>query len=334
VKTLAAEELAGVFGGFAEECRGSSPLYERLSREVAGDAHLLKALAPAVGSRFNANVFFASVRYLALKEGGDVPAAPAAFRRFCDERLEAIRALLATRVTQTNEVMRCSYLLLGFHTIWARFGRPLALLEVGASAGLNLLFDRYRYDYGRHGALGPVESPVVLAPSVISGAPPVPADFPPVSWRLGVDIQPLDPRDDDHRLWLKACVWPEHRERERRLEKALDLAARSPARILAGNILDVLDAAAAGAPPDAALVVFHSNTIGYLSSEERTRLAGKLVEIGRQRNAFRLSGEPPSPAEGFEAALRLKHLSADEPEILLARLVQHGRGFSWTAPQC
>jgi hypothetical protein len=326
------DQLASTFRSFAGECHGASPIYEGLSLAVAGDRELLEAIEPAVGSRFNANLLFAAARYLSLKEGREVPESPASFREFCLDRLEGIRELLSSRVTQTNEVARCSYLLLGFELIRRELVRPLALLEVGASAGLNLLFDRYLYHYGDHGTLGPDDSAVVLSPRVMAGVPPVPDTMPPVLWRLGIDIRPLSPRDPDDRLWLMACVWPEHQERQQRLERALDLAAQSPPPIVAGNAADVLAEAASGAPREATLVVFHTNTLGYLSLDERQRLTAQIADLGDRRDSFRLSGEGPSLAHGFEAALRLSRLPARAGnERVLANILQHARGFAWTA---
>jgi hypothetical protein len=329
VKT--ADQVSASFRNFADECHGSSPLYERLSRFVADDSELVTMIAAAAGSRFNPNLLFASARFLCLREGTEIPASPADFRRFCIEQADAIRHLLATHATQTNEVMRSSYLLLGFEFIWREARRPLALIDVGSSAGLNLLFDRYRHDYGAHGAVGPIESKVGLAPSVISGLPPTPSDFPPVATRVGIDIRPLNPANSDDRLWLKACVWPEHVERQNRLESALDIAAHEPAPVLAGNVVDVLADAVAAAPADSVLVVFHTNTIGYLSPNEREQLAGQLSEIGTSRRAYRLSGEGPSPGEGFEGTLELTDVTHNTGRRVLAKLVQHGRAFAWEA---
>jgi hypothetical protein len=326
------DKLASTFRGFASECHGSSPLYEGLALAVAGDRELLRAIQPAIGSRFNANLFFAAARYLALREGLEVPEPPASLRAFCLERLEGVRELLSSRVTQTSEVARCSYLLPGFELVRRELKRPLALLEVGASAGLNLLFDRYRYDYGAYGAVGPEDSPVALSPRVMEGVPPVPESMPPAVWRLGIDIRPLSPRDPDDRLWLRACVWPEHQEREQRLERALDLAARSPAPVLAGNAVDVLVEAASGTPPEATLVVFHTNTLGHLSPQEQRRLTAGIADLGHERDTVWLSGEGPSLAEGFEGALRLSRFPAKPvKERVLANILQHGRGFAWMA---
>jgi hypothetical protein len=326
-----ADELSRRFRNFAGECRGSSPIYERLSGFVADDAEMLTIVAAAAGSRFNPNLFFASARYLCLSEGKEVPASPEEFRSFCTERADALKQLVASRVTQTNEVMRSSYLLLGFEVIWNETQRPLALIEVGTSAGLNLLFDRYRHDYGEHGAVGPIGSKVVLTPQVISGSPPIPSQFPPVRERLGIDIRPLNAADSDDRRWLRSCVWPEHRDRERRLENALDVAAHEPPHVLAGNVVDVLHDVVGRAEPDTVLVVFHTNTIGYLSADERERLAAQLREFGGCRSAYRLTGEGPSPGDGFEATLTLTDLTHESEGRVLANLVQHGRAFEWVA---
>jgi hypothetical protein len=326
------DRLVSGLRAFAGECRESSPIYERLSLALAEDVELLAAIEPAVGVRFNSNLLFASARYLALSCGQEVPETPEGFRAFCLDRLDAIRELISTRVTQTNEVARCSYLLLGFEHARRERGRPLALLEVGASAGLNLLFDRYRYDYGAHGAVGPEGSPVVLAPRILAGVPPVPDGMPSVAWRLGIDIQPLDPTDPDDCLWLRALVWPEHQEREVRLERALAVAAESPVPILAGNAVELLPEAAAQAPAQATLVIFHTNTLPYLSPAERERLSEQIAMLGARRDTLRISGEGPPPAQDFETALRMaSYTGAVGTERVLAHTLQHARGFAWLA---
>lgn len=324
------DRLASLFHTFAQECRESSPIYARLSQFVANDSELLKAIAPVVGVRFNANLFFAAARYVALKQRREIPGDPSAFRDFCLESLRSLEALIVSRITQTNEVDRCSYLLLGFETVFRRFGKPLALLEIGASAGLNLRFDRYRYDFGPYGSVGPAESRVVLTPKVLSGSPPVPRRMPQATWRLGIDINPLNPSDASDRLWLQACVWPEHHDRQRRLEAALDVAVESPVRVLAGNAVDLLLEAALEAPAHCTLVVYHTNTLGYFTPDERERLAIQMAELRRARETVWLSGEGPAPADGFEVALRINDLAESSASSrVLAHIVQHARAFKW-----
>src|SRR5687767_7873946 len=157
--------LAERFRRFATvECRGSSPLYERLALAIAEDPELLALAAHAPPGQPAPNLLLAAAHWLLHGERGaaaarfygsltETPAPPAgaapAFRAFCLERADVIRDLLATRRVQTNEVGRCAYLYPAFGVI-ARLagGRPLGVIEVGASAGLNLLWDRYGYRYG------------------------------------------------------------------------------------------------------------------------------------------------------------------------------------------
>ena len=119
--------------------------------------------------------------------------------------------LLRHRRTQTNEVGRCAILL----PVLARLQGPLALVEVGASAGLCLLLDRYRYRYGDR-SVGDASAPVLLDCEV-SGPVPVPKRVPEVAWRRGIDVARIDVTDDDDVRWLEACVWPDQTERIARL---------------------------------------------------------------------------------------------------------------------
>src|SRR4029077_14773448 len=162
-----------------------------------------------------------------------------ALRRFLEDKRDELRRLYETRNTQTNEVGRCAFLLPMFGLVAARARGPLAMIEAGASAGLNLLFDRYRYDYGKAGSIG--ESTVVLRPEIKGDvAPPVPGEMPRVASRIGVDIKPVDVRDDDAIAWLRACIWPEHAARVDLFTRAVEIARSDPPEIVQGEILETL----------------------------------------------------------------------------------------------
>jgi hypothetical protein len=294
------EVLAARFRAFSRECHGSSPLNGHLSAELAEDRDLLERLRPHLAPRFNPNLVFVAVQYLLLDGvAADLatfypsltrpPQPPtgayAAFRRYVDRRFEAVASILSRRITQTNEVGRAALVVpaLGFLDPTGR--QPLALLEAGASAGLLLLLDRYRYDYGAAGALGDPASPVVIR-CVVQGAQPpsLPAVLPVPVWRVGLDVQPVDPRNPDGRRWLLACVWPEHVRRRELLQAALDVAAASPPRVVAGNAADRVVDLAAEAPSRARLIVLSSFMLPYLSAEERVRLAGQVEAAARRRD--------------------------------------------------
>jgi hypothetical protein len=220
------EALARRFAGFAQRECHASPLYEQLALGIADDPQLLAIATQARQDQPTPNLFLAAVHFLLLQGlphplaafyPSLSPTTPSAedpypsFHAFCLEHAEAIRSLIGTRLVQTNEVQRCACLLPAFTHVAARTGgRPLALVEIGASAGLNLLWDRYGYDYGDERRCGDANSPVQLACSIHGGLhPPLPAALPTVATRVGLDLHPLDVRDPDAALWLRALVWPD-----------------------------------------------------------------------------------------------------------------------------
>ena len=150
------------------------------------------------------------------------------------------------------------------------------LREVGASAGLCLLLDRFFYDYGSAQA-GDASSPVRLQ-CAVTGDAPLPAVLPTVVWRRGLDLQPIDLVDEDAVRWLLACVWSDHAGRRRRLRQAIQLARADPPRVVAGDLVDDLPILLAEAPGDARLVVFHSAALAYVSQDRREAFAGVLSD--------------------------------------------------------
>jgi len=156
--------VAKRFGRFAvHECRGSSPLYEQLSFHIAADEKLLCLASHARSGQPVPNLLFGAVRDLLLKgyeHGlrefyGSIVKEPRAqeaafpyFRDFCLRYWEDIQDILVHRLVQTNEVQRCAYLYPVFCCIYEQVKKPLSLIEIGTSAGLQLAWDQYRYDYG------------------------------------------------------------------------------------------------------------------------------------------------------------------------------------------
>ena len=190
-------DTADWYRGFAhQEARDVSPLYEEFALGVAKDADVLAFLHTLPEAKRQPNLLFGAVKYLT-----GVMSDYGAFRAFVVSHMEDLRQLMSSRSTQTNEPGRCAVLL----PLLAALTQPIALLEVGASAGLCLLPDRYRYDYGGR-RVGPADSPVTF-PCEPRGSVPVPEAVPEVAWRLGVDLRPLDVTDPDTGIWLSALVW-------------------------------------------------------------------------------------------------------------------------------
>jgi hypothetical protein len=230
---------------------------------------------------------------------------------------------------QTNEVARCAALLGGFLTIARATGRPLALLEIGASAGLNLHWDDYGYDFGA-AAWGRAAAPLRLAPAWRGPLPPL--DRVEVQARQGCDRRPLDPGDADDRLRLRAYVWPDQPARLARLEAALDHAARGDARVERADAADWVEARLAARPAGLTTVLFHSIVWQYLQKEVRQRLVAALERAGGAADAGApLAWLRMEPKRGHDHAdLRLTTWPGAREQVL-ADVDYHGRWVTWRA---
>jgi hypothetical protein len=203
--------------------------------------------------------------------------------------------------------------------------QPLALLEVGASAGLTLLPDHYSYDYAGHRITGTdPQAPVLHCKP--SGPVPLPDRVPAVSWRAGLDLNPLDVASDADMRWLDCLLWPGERGRRQRLMGAVATARREPPAVHRGDLLTDLPALASRAPSGATLVIYHSAVLGYLSDSERRRFA----EIVRGLDAVWLANDVPqvlnvaAPATG-DSSFQI----VQDGHTLLAITDPHGTWLRW-----
>lgn len=212
------------------------------------------------------------------------------------ERRAALEATVARRSLQTNDVGRCGLLLAAISAAEPPSG-PIALVDVGCSAGLNLRLDRYRYRYEQAGEpdrrLGP-ESPVRLSTSLRGVA--MPSRVPAIAARIGIDRDPVESRDEDGLRWLRACIWPDQADRRERFEAAVEIARRVPAELRTGDAVDALasavgDAAGLGHP-----VVMHSWVINYLPPARRTAFVAEVDRLGRRGDLTWVFAEAPAEA--------------------------------------
>ena len=322
-------DLGRRYRQFAEmECKGYSDLYYGLARAVSEDSDVLDFIAgmPVV----QPNLFFAAIQLLTGSDS--MPTTGAELRAFVKRRGREVGDVMRSRRTQTNEVGRCAVLLPALPS------GPLALVEVGASAGLCLLLDQFHYEFGSY-PLGDASSPVHVR-CTIAGPVPLPAAVPQVVWRRGLDAHPIDVHDDDAIRWLLACVWPDHRERRRRLEGAIGLARAEPPTVRAGDLVDDLPAVLAAVPHDAQLVVFHSAVLSYVSPDRRQAFADTLAEASKVRDIVWLSNEAagiiPEVAALAPALSELRFLlgrtrfrNGRRRDELLALAHPHGAELTW-----
>jgi hypothetical protein len=338
------DNLARRFVRFAQRECAVSPLYARLAQGIAQDPAVLSIAAQARPDQPLPNLFLAAVHFLLLQRprqalavfypnlsaGNLVTGDPyPSFRAFCLAHAEAIRLLIATRLVQTNEVRRCACLLPAFALIAARTeGRPLALVEIGTSAGFNLFWDRYGYDYGDGRRYGDTHSPVQLTCRVLGALhPPLPMTWPTVATRVGLDLHPLDVGDPDAALWLQALVWPDEAGRAELLKRALEMIRRNPPRLVGGDALDRLPAVLATVPDKHVLCVFHTHTINQFSVEARGRLSEILAARATTRDLYRVSIEWLGTEHPHLELGVFEH--GQQTAQLLAHCGSHGEWIQW-----
>jgi len=283
-----------------------SPLYAELVEVVAEDPELLRVMN-RIGHLPPPNLMFGAVQYMLMDgEDGDLaahyrsivgdPVPPDGvgpkFRSFVLAHEEEIVEMGNTRYTQTNECRRCVALLP--MAAMAEF-HAFHLIDVGASAGLNLGLDRYGYRYDDK-EWHPDAEPLLEAES--RGVAPELVEIEVLS-RTGLDVNPLDPADGSARRWLDALIWPEHVERRERLRSALDMVASLEIDMIAGDALETLPTALDRLPAGEPAVVMSSFTLNQFDTAQRDDL-DSIVSVARSaRPVHRVSMEVLDKADDW-----------------------------------
>lgn len=314
-----ASEVAARYLRFARtEARERSPLYAAISHGVAADHDVLGFLLTFPTEKQQPNLLLAAVRHLF-----GTPASWSSFRDTLLENRDVVAALMRSRSTQTNEPARCATLL----PLLALLPQPLALIEVGASAGLCLLPDRYGYDYGR--ATFPGEPMLCCA---VNGATPIPAELPQVVWRAGLDLNPVDLTDAAQVAWLETLIWPEQTERLANLRAAIKTAAGFKPRVVRGDLLgEGLARLCAEAPKDATLVIFHTAALAYVPDlAEREAFGARAMQHGTWISN-EMPGVFPEVAKRAQARGPAGHFLMALNGTPVAWTDPHGASLEWIA---
>jgi hypothetical protein len=317
--------LALQFRGFGGACERDGCLtYAAICETVANDAEVLAMLEHAPLAERRPSLLFAAVHYLLLRgsehalaafydtvgaERSPTTSVGASFTDFCLSHHDDVLELIKRRRTQTNEVGRCAILLPALAAIAAQYGDgvPISLLDLGTSAGLNLIFDRYRYTYrerDRDGLAqaGQVGSSVHLECGVRDGFDRLPPlTLPTLADRAGLDLSPVDASSEDEAFWLLACLWPDNLARFNRLRTALVLwrEMEDRPRLVQGDMVADLGAVAATVGGDSPLVVFHSWVAAYLTEEQQRGLVAAVQQVGETRPVHHLYAELPFETPGL-----------------------------------
>jgi hypothetical protein len=348
------DALADLWTWFADtQCGLYSPLYDRVCRTVAESDEVLAMIRPAPPEAHLPNVLLAAVHYLVLSGldhplagvyagGSDRDPGPL-FVDVCLTHRDAIAELLQTRHTNTNEVGRSALLGPALTEVAAQFGKPLGLIDVGCSAGLNLLCDRYLLDYGPAGITGPADSEIRLTCEVIAGDPPIPARLPPIAARIGLDRDPVELSNDDSVRWQLACVWPDT-GRLSRTRRALEMARDAQLDVVRGDAVDAVPDLLATLPTECVPVVVTTWAFVYLPVDRRIDFLEVLRSSSAGGPVAWISGEapgvvpilpnvrPPAADLGVQASVLglVTFSGSDFDARVLGYVHPHGRSLEWS----
>lgn len=357
-----AASLGAFWARWADDaCGDYCPLYRDIARAVSRDPVLLERLAALPVEAHQPNVLMGAVHDLLLREPGlplaavyadeaaaaSAPAgAVAAFLDLCHQRWDVLEPVCQVNRTQTNEVGRTAIIGLALTLLHQRHGRPLRLIDVGTSAGLNLRLDSYRLDYGPAGTTGPAAAEVVVRCELRGRPAPVAPALPPLASRVGLDRAPIDLTDEARARWLVACTWP-GTGRLARQAAAIAAARRHPPPLVQGDAVEGLAAlldAGDGGQADTLPVVLTTWVLAYLPAQDRARFQQVLRQAGRRRPVAWVSAEwpgvvpglppvvmpQPAPAPGVDVVGLETFTGVADPQAeVLALAHPHGAWVDW-----
>ena len=350
--------LARLWRGYAKKVYGEySPLYSALAGAVADNPELLELIRGCPPHAHDPNMLMASIHFMVLDgvehplaqsygESGPVPDDTAALLQdFCQVYRDPLVRLMSTRRIQTNEVGRSPALALGLAGAASEIGQPLALIDDGASAGLNLAVDQYLLDFGTAGTIGPGDSTVRVRCDTRGSLTQLPRSLPVIERRVGIDRQPIDLTDATQVRWLLACIWP-GTGRRARTESAINLATSRLAAgaapwVREGDMVDDLGEALAQMRP-LPTVVMTSWSYSYLLPEQRKTFQQVLQAEGHHHPVAWVCcdgvgvvpmfdpGDGQAEGESIPSTLGLAVYSGGQPDVrVLAYVHSHGSWIQW-----
>ncbi|MBY7142630.1 DUF2332 domain-containing protein [Virgibacillus sp. NKC19-3] len=333
--------LSQCFRRFAdEECKGSSELYEFLSLQIASDEQLLELSTHVREGQPKPNMLFGAVHHLLL-QGFDhelkyyypsVTNTPRnkknafpLFKDFCLAYKKEIIGILRNKLVQTNEVRRCAYLYPTFCYAYNQVNKPLAMIEIGTSAGLQLMWDHYSYSYGTDQLYGDTSSNVHIT-SEVKGELPIEItnSTPPVSYKMGIDLNITDLTNDEEYRWLKSLIWPEHKERLKLFDDAVELFKTQPSNLIEGDGVLLLEEIAKEIPTDHAICIFHTHVANQIPKEVKLDLLNKIKSLGKEREVIHVYNNI------WDKSLHLDYwINGKETKLIVGDTDGHGHWFRW-----
>lgn len=249
------------------------------------------------------------------------------FKDFCLTYRDQIIPILKEKLVQTNEVRRCGYLYPCFSYAYDKVKKPLALIEIGTSAGFQLLWDKYSYSYHSKEVYGDKKS-IVHIQSEMKGEnkPPLAEVSPPVARRYGLDLHIKDLSNPEDALWLNALIWPEHHERRMLFKQAVNcvLENKDELTLIEGDGVQLFPNLIEQIPHDLAICIFHTHVANQMPVDVKNRLIDNIKHISETRDVFHIYNNM------WDGYLHLdSYRNGIETNETIAETDGHGRWFEW-----
>lgn len=254
------------------------------------------------------------------------------FKAFVLQHQEGIISLLQHRIVQTNVLTRCNYLLPVFSNILSLTDKAATIIDIGASAGLNLNFDRYEYYHDDKKVYG--DSRIKLRCQIREGEAPIIKPFKGPIRKIGIDQHLIDPADADDLLWLQALIWPDQTERFSMLQEALTAPGLAEIKRIAGSTIEdfkkVIDAVA----PNDILIISATHVLYQFPEDLLLAFYAFLDAIGQTRDFYFLSAEATKAVQAKygvhnTAVVLTTYKNKRKQETLLAETNGHGNWLEW-----
>ncbi|HWI49291.1 MAG TPA: DUF2332 domain-containing protein [Rummeliibacillus sp.] len=333
--------LSETFRRFAKnECENSSKLYESLSYQIAEDVDLIQLASIIPEGQPVPNLFFAATQYLLIdsqdylknyyasftEKPFSVKEVFPYFKNFVLANREELKQLFRTKLVQTNEVRRCAYLYPMFADIYEKHQMPLALIEIGTSAGLQLGVEQYHYLYNNEMQAGNKQS--LLTINSQNRGKELPASIirnPVVQTRIGMDLNPIDLQNTNELKWLQSLIWPEHHERRNLFNKAATVIKNLDIQLIRGDAVEQIQSICEQIPHNQLIVVFHTHVANQIPTAAKDELIEKLKVISTKRPLYHCYNNM------YDTNLHQDYIVANKihSERVLEQTDGHARWFTW-----
>ncbi|GAA0333784.1 DUF2332 domain-containing protein [Sphingomonas oligophenolica] len=326
--------------------RDTAPFYAAMSLAIAEDEELYEISEEAAEGQLSGRLMLSAVHYLLLQNPHEplarycpsiaqtpLPADDVGpvMKEFCRKYRSEIIDILHHRTLQTTATDRAARVLLALNEVAKAIGEPFTLFEVGCSAGILLLFDHYRYEFGNGASLGPADaSTTVSSFNFVGDRPALPTQFPPIKRRIGFDLDPVNVANADERNWILGCIVADRVDEFEGMRRSLEYRASVPLEVVTGDAMQTLPNAFASI--DGPVCILHSWCLYQWPPAAQEAFDTMLTRLSQTRTIHRVGIEATEKSTE-RAGIEIFHTvyrNGDSETRLLGHLAE-GEQLHWYA---